>query len=1123
MRLLKYGAVSRALALLVLVIVMGGVFPIAASAKLLDNYWPPTGYAEDVVRGGVWSRQALLNNLWIYRPYGANENFVYYSDVIEVAGNSGSRWASRSWTAGSNFDGSFYFNSPAASLAVASDTFTTWYWGGTYVARICGNHTQWIQNPPTPRLEGLVWHDYNANGAIDAGEPALPSWSVFANLDSTRKATSSTNASGVYNIAVDAAAGMPPGTYSTGPAAVPVGWVVTKNATPVWVSEGPVNAGRTFSGMNIGVREIVPPVTTLVADPATPTGNEGWYRTPLQVTFAVNESATTRYSIDATAATSVWTSGSVSIPEGSHTILYASVDSVGDLEADKTATFKVDTIAPSAPEASWRPESLTSANIAWTNAIDNASGVAGYRLVDADTGATLATTTAGITNATIVGLDPRTTYRVAVVAVDVAGNEIIGATLSFAIDDRAPNTVLHADPATPDGALGWYVTAPQLTLSVDETATMFLGVDSSENVYLSPAVLPDGEHAVTYRAVDLAGNAEPTRTAAFKVDTTAPTSTSNATKNYTSIAAVKIISEDRTSGVARIWLSLDGAAYAATDTVSVRAFGKHVLEYYAVDVAGNAESTQTVVFSVNQPPPMPSAPPVTLVSGEALGSWTSATVTATLSATDADGDLETTWYTINDGAPVPYASPLAFETEGLSLLGYWSVDLAGNVETLQTVKVMIDKTPPSIPGAPAWSTLTTDTISLAWESSADALSGVARYELFDGDLKVADVTSPSAKVAVAAGSEHAFRVRAIDVAGNASEFSPLSSISVPTSGSTETIPVGQSVSTNLSVPVYQENRDRDQHQNGDGDALMATATVTITGVTRPGQLIVTWADSPPKAADPTFKFVNDYYDVTFTGTFRGTVTVTLPYDPRMPDARALNLQLAHFVNGKWEKAETTVDLANYTLTATVTSLSPIVPIEPAGVDTSTSLIAARPPAVIAGRPVVLTARLTDASGTPLPGFTVLLERRRDSTWTAVATATPVAGRLGSYAATNTPASSGPTMYRFRFAGEGELFSGATSAEIRVLPMAALRAAVTPGFRSAAFAVRISPPHGTTTVVVQKGVGSGYRGAGSLKLRTTRGRGVGRLPLPPGRYRFRAVHADLTHTRSTTAWRTFAIR
>ncbi|HEX5540381.1 MAG TPA: ThuA domain-containing protein [Micromonospora sp.] len=75
--------------------------------------------------------------------------------------------------------------------------------------------------------------------------------------------------------------------------------------------------------------------------------------------------------------------------------------------------------------------------------------------------------------------------------------------------------------------------------------------------------------------------------------------------------------------------------------------------------------------------------------------WYRSTVTVTLAATD-EGEVARTEYRIDGGDWVGYTGPVPLSGEGERVLEYRSVDVAGNVEEVQTLTVKIDGLAPAI-------------------------------------------------------------------------------------------------------------------------------------------------------------------------------------------------------------------------------------------------------------------------------------------------------------------------------------------------------------------------------------------------------------------------------------------
>ncbi|HEX5620697.1 MAG TPA: PKD domain-containing protein [Solirubrobacteraceae bacterium] len=100
------------------------------------------------------------------------------------------------------------------------------------------------------------------------------------------------------------------------------------------------------------VADTTPPRTTHTLDPATPDGQEGWYKTPVKVTLDAtdNEGGSgvdfTEYRF---APTETWTrySGPITVDdEGRQTLQYRSTDKEGNVESTRSVTLRIDPNAP---------------------------------------------------------------------------------------------------------------------------------------------------------------------------------------------------------------------------------------------------------------------------------------------------------------------------------------------------------------------------------------------------------------------------------------------------------------------------------------------------------------------------------------------------------------------------------------------------------------------------------------------------------------------------------------------------------------------------------------------------------------------------------------------------------
>lgn len=329
-----------------------------------------------------------------------------------------------------------------------------------------------------------------------------------------------------------------------------------------------------------------------------------------------------------------------------------------------------------------------------------------------------------------------------------------------------------------------------------------------------------------------------------------------------------------------------------------------------------------------------------------------------------------------------------------------------------------------------YNSLTTTTIQLQWPDTADTLPDFDHYLVTDGGSFVAFTTSTTQVLdGLQSGSSHVFGVCMVDASGHESHPRNLT-ITMPQETASTTVEVTDAATADLVVQA--------PGSSGGESGQTATVTVVITDVTTGGQLTLVRTDAPPAEAPPTLRFLDEYFDLGFTGSFTGTVTISVPYDPRIPDSRALDLTLQHWASDHWENLATRVDLVKHTLTASVTSLSPIVVAEPRDAVTAAKIVLPKRvfyPAY--GARATVTARLlaSDLAATPLAGFTLVLERLTGASWTKVATLSAVAGSPGSYRASAAPVSRVRTVFRVRLTANA-LYT-ASSPAIYVVPHAKL--------------------------------------------------------------------------------------
>lgn len=185
-------------------------------------------------------------------------------------------------------------------------------------------------------------------------------------------------------------------------------------------------------------------------------------------------------------------------------------------------------------------------------------------------------------------------------------------------DTTPPRTVAELSPQTPNGRNGWYTVPLSVRLeAADEssavTGTVYrLGGGAEWQPYNGPIGFGnDGIYEVQYRSGDTAGNMETAKSAAFRIDRTAPAIAANVTSSVYADSgqiALQITVGDAGSGAdhSRTAVTLDGQPIAKEASLKLYTLplGRHTIEVTAEDYAGNVASatfpfrTETSVQSV---------------------------------------------------------------------------------------------------------------------------------------------------------------------------------------------------------------------------------------------------------------------------------------------------------------------------------------------------------------------------------------------------------------------------------------------------------------------------------------------------------------------------------------------
>jgi hypothetical protein len=354
-------------------------------------------------------------------------------------------------------------------------------------------------------------------------------------------------------------------------------------------------------------------------------------------------------------------------------------------------------------------------------------------------------------------------------ATDPAGNLGSAASYTWTIepprDSTAPDTAISGGPANPSTSTSATFSftgsdndtpASQIVFQcrLDSQAEADFAACSSPRTYTG---LGQGSHSFAVRAVDLAGNPDPTpATHAWTVDSVAPQTTIDSGPTgltNDSTPTFGFSSEAGTSFQCRV----DTAAFAACTsphTTGALSDGAHTFEVRATDAAGNTGAAASRTFTVDT-----AAPQTTIDSGP-TGPTSGSTPTFSFSS-EAGASFQCR---VDAAAFAACSSPhtTAALADGAHTFEVRATDAAGNTGAAASRAITVDTVAPqtTISSAPPATTSSTSA-SFSFTSTDSG----ATFECALDGTGFAPCTSPRDYSGLAVGT-HQFSVRARDAAGN---------------------------------------------------------------------------------------------------------------------------------------------------------------------------------------------------------------------------------------------------------------------------------------------------------------------------------------------------------------------
>lgn len=415
----------------------------------------------------------------------------------------------------------------------------------------------------------------------------------------------------------------------------------------------------------------------------TVTPAAGLYAAAQSVVITANPASATIYyttnGIDPTTATLTKGVGSVTIPvNATTTIKFIAVGTDGTSTAVQSMAYSIDTTAPTTSILPAAGLYNTSQTVTLTASEPTATVYYSTSGIDPTT----ASTTKGVGSVSLA-ISQTTTLKY--FSVDAAGNKEAVVTKTYTIDTVAPITT--ASPLA-----GIFNTPQSVTLTANDPAATIYYTTDGETVPTT-ATLTKGVGSVTipvnattilqYFAADVAGNKETVISKTYTIDSVVPVTTPTVVGG--TYNAPQTVNLNASEATATIYYTTTGTAPTTATTtkgvgsVSVSISKTTTLMYFAVDTAGNKETVNTQIYTIDTIAPTTTASALTGIYANSL--------TVSLTANDTTATI---YYTI-DGATIPDTSTptkgvgsVTIPVNASMKLQYFAQDIAGNMESVKS-------------------------------------------------------------------------------------------------------------------------------------------------------------------------------------------------------------------------------------------------------------------------------------------------------------------------------------------------------------------------------------------------------------------------------------------------------
>ncbi len=348
------------------------------------------------------------------------------------------------------------------------------------------------------------------------------------------------------------------------------------------------------------------------------------------------------------------------------------------------------------------------------------------------------------------------------IATDAAGNRSAPSdSRTVSVDTVVPNTTIDSMPS-----IATNETTASFTFSADDPASQFeCALDSASfSSCISPAsysALVAGSHTFAVRAVDPAGNTDPTPASySWTVDTTAPDTIITGMPPALTNSSSASFSFSSSEAGSTFQCRLDGSAFAVCASpadYNNLAEGHHTFEVEAIDPAGNADATPaSYSWAVDM------TAPVTSITGGPAALTNNNSASFSFSSNEAGSSFQCR---LDSGTFASCTIPATYSNlaDAAHTFEVRATDPAGNTDLNgANFSWTVDTTPPDtlIDSSPA-AVVNSSSASFSFSSSEASSSFQCRL---DG-AAFAACANPVTYSNLADGS-HTFQVRAVDTIGN---------------------------------------------------------------------------------------------------------------------------------------------------------------------------------------------------------------------------------------------------------------------------------------------------------------------------------------------------------------------